>query len=322
MASMEYLEAILALTREKLGDDFGEIHEKARRIAGGKKRHQTEDKDKTEKAESPINILGYGYDSTLAEGPFDRMDVKYTDPEKNYRYAFCGACAFYSAGECNALEESVHMLASCDAYIEVFRELELRSYQFHAQATRAMEEGLLMADDAEIVEQVDKYISEEGGKYCVRSHQTGKNFGCYSTRAQAEKRLAQISRFKEAKFDVKFAAMDEDKQIVYGIVLEPDEVDSHGDTITMEEIEAAAHRYALTPMVIGDGHKKKAKARSVETFIYNPKVLEKVKEGSWVMAVKVNSKKLWEGVQSGDYTGFSIGALVKRRPFEDGEENK
>lgn len=40
------------------------------------------------------------------------------------------------------------------------------------------------------------FISKEGGKHCVRSHQTHKNFGCYPTREAAAKRLAQIKRFK------------------------------------------------------------------------------------------------------------------------------
>lgn len=34
------------------------------------------------------------------------------------------------------------------------------------------------------------------GGYRVKSHQTGKNFGTYKTKAKAQKRLAQIKRFK------------------------------------------------------------------------------------------------------------------------------
>lgn len=32
--------------------------------------------------------------------------------------------------------------------------------------------------------------------YCVYSEKTGRKFGCYATRKQAEKRLAQIEKFK------------------------------------------------------------------------------------------------------------------------------
>jgi hypothetical protein len=33
-------------------------------------------------------------------------------------------------------------------------------------------------------------------KYRVITHQTGRNMGTYSTRAQAEKRLSQIKKFR------------------------------------------------------------------------------------------------------------------------------
>jgi hypothetical protein len=43
------------------------------------------------------------------------------------------------------------------------------------------------------------FIKDEGGKKCVHSHQTGKNFGCYETVGQAKKRLAQMKRFRSVK---------------------------------------------------------------------------------------------------------------------------
>ncbi len=45
-------------------------------------------------------------------------------------------------------------------------------------------------------------IRKDGPKskpYCVYSETTGRKFGCYSTRKQAEKRLAQIEMFKHIK---------------------------------------------------------------------------------------------------------------------------
>lgn len=49
---------------------------------------------------------------------------------------------------------------------------------------------------------VEEIVRKVGNEWCVFSHQTGKNFGCYSTKAQAEKRLAQIKRFAES-YEVK-----------------------------------------------------------------------------------------------------------------------
>jgi len=42
-------------------------------------------------------------------------------------------------------------------------------------------------------------IRKKGNKFCVYSEKTGRNFGCYPTRKQAEKRLAQIEMFKHIK---------------------------------------------------------------------------------------------------------------------------
>ena len=39
-------------------------------------------------------------------------------------------------------------------------------------------------------------VKKVKGGYRVVSHQTGKNFGTYKTKVAAQKRLAQIKRFK------------------------------------------------------------------------------------------------------------------------------
>lgn len=41
----------------------------------------------------------------------------------------------------------------------------------------------------------------ENKPFCVYSEKTGRKFGCYSTRKQAEERLAQIEKFKHIKGD-------------------------------------------------------------------------------------------------------------------------
>ena len=44
-------------------------------------------------------------------------------------------------------------------------------------------------------ENINEFIKKQGSEWCVFSHQTGKNFGCYSSEEQAKKRLAQIHAF-------------------------------------------------------------------------------------------------------------------------------
>jgi DNA adenine methylase len=41
---------------------------------------------------------------------------------------------------------------------------------------------------------------------------------------------------------------------------------------------------------------------------------QQVKQGTWMMAVKVLDDALWQAVKSGELTGFSIGGSAVRRP--------
>lgn len=43
---------------------------------------------------------------------------------------------------------------------------------------------------------LDEVIRKEGDQYCVRSHKTNRNMGCYSSKEKAKKRLGQIQYFK------------------------------------------------------------------------------------------------------------------------------
>ncbi len=42
-------------------------------------------------------------------------------------------------------------------------------------------------------------IIKKGGKWCVVSEKTGRNFGCYATKAEAAHRLKQVEFFKHLK---------------------------------------------------------------------------------------------------------------------------
>ena len=110
--------------------------------------------------------------------------------------------------------------------------------------------------------------------------------------------------------DVPFIKADKAKQIVYGIVYSPDEVDSQGDEASAEEIEKAAHDFLATCRVMKVMHKgKPAKVDVIESYIAPEDVTigeQEVKKGSWVVAVKIHSKKIWKAVVDGELTGFSM----------------
>lgn len=112
---------------------------------------------------------------------------------------------------------------------------------------------------------------------------------------------------------------DKHKQIVYGVVTAPMEVDTQDEYMTAEEIEKSAHSYLVNSRVVGKQHTKVADASVVESYIapqdlefagqYGP---QSVPKGSWVIGVKVNNPDLWQKVLDGEITGFSVGGFGVR----------
>lgn len=110
------------------------------------------------------------------------------------------------------------------------------------------------------------------------------------------------------------------KRIVYGVVLAPNEIDAQDDVMTEEDIERSAHQYLRESRVIGAGHERAIKAHPVESFIapqdmhFSGQYGEQdVKKGSWVLGVKVDDPSEWAKVESGEYTGFSVGGMGNRQ---------
>lgn len=113
---------------------------------------------------------------------------------------------------------------------------------------------------------------------------------------------------------------DKMKQIVYAVVLSPDEVDEQDDWMTDEEIEKTAHDYMENSRAAKSRHSTKIDAVPVESYIapqdlefdegpYGPQI---VKKGSWVLAMKVLDPKEWQKVLDGDYQAFSVGGFGER----------
>ena len=127
----------------------------------------------------------------------------------------------------------------------------------------------------------------------------------------------EISKEVNKGIYVDIVKADDDKQLVYGVVLEPDGVDAQNDTVSKAEIENAAHIYLKDSRTVGDSHKEKAKASVVESYIAPVDFKlggQEVKEGTWVMVVRINDTDMWKKVRAGEYTGFSIGGFSKRIP--------
>ncbi len=112
--------------------------------------------------------------------------------------------------------------------------------------------------------------------------------------------------------------VDEEKRLVTGIVLEPDEIDAQKDTISPDVIELAAHDFladynnrtkmGLMHKVFGD-----IGVELVESWIAREDGEmngSPVKKGSWLMTVKVLTNTLWKKIKDGEITGFSIGGVA------------
>jgi hypothetical protein len=104
---------------------------------------------------------------------------------------------------------------------------------------------------------------------------------------------------------------DDDKRMVYGVFLYPEEADHDGDVISADDIEKVAHGFMADYRTIDEMHKDVIEADIVESALAWKDGLEiygekKVKKGTWFGAVKVHDEKVWDKVKSGLYKGFSV----------------
>lgn len=100
-----------------------------------------------------------------------------------------------------------------------------------------------------------------------------------------------------------------EKRIVYGPVLIPNEPDHDGDRIRPEKIEQVAHMFSEQYGNVDLQHSLNNVGKMVESYIA-PTDLDfgevTVPKGSWMMGVRVTDSASWEAVKSGRLTGFSI----------------
>lgn len=118
---------------------------------------------------------------------------------------------------------------------------------------------------------------------------------------------------------IKSDSEDQDEHYILGVVLEPNEIDSQGDTISPEEIRQAAHRYMEDFGNVGLQHQTfvNGKIKILESYICPCDAEiggQLVKAGTWLMGFRVLDKSIWEAVKEGLLTGLSIGGSGVRVP--------
>lgn len=119
------------------------------------------------------------------------------------------------------------------------------------------------------------------------------------------------------------------KQIVYGVILDPYQVDLQGDWLPPAEIESTAHDFLEKSRVIGLQHQGVADAKMVESWV-EPYPTEQDREqalqnlphkvyrrkfgndtihsGAWIGGVKLGDEP-WAAHENGDIDAFSIGGF-------------
>lgn len=128
-------------------------------------------------------------------------------------------------------------------------------------------------------------------------------------------RKSEAARFSH---QVSIIKLDDEKQIAYGPVLEPEVEDAQGDIMTMADIEEAAHRFLLKAQLgkaSADGVNHEiwvgySKAHVVESWVTHEDMRhgdEIVRKGTWMIGVHVADNSLWDAVKKGELVGFSIG---------------
>jgi hypothetical protein len=125
------------------------------------------------------------------------------------------------------------------------------------------------------------------------------------------------SKDEEPKHEVlvKFTKQDDVKGIVYGIVYEPEKVDSQGDIANADEIEKAAYDFmkSRNTLNVDKEHDfSKVGAFVAESWIVkanDPIFPDAV--GAWAVAIKVEDEALKADIKKGDIAGLSMAGSAK-----------
>lgn len=124
---------------------------------------------------------------------------------------------------------------------------------------------------------------------------------------------------------VKITKADDEKRLVYGIVVEPmtdvtDDGDAHGDRMTAEEIEKSAHGFMIKSQNMKLGHEGNAISSDVvESYIAPVDFTmgeQEIKKGTWVLVTKVNHEGVWKAIKKGIITGYSPGGFGIREDYD------
>lgn len=123
---------------------------------------------------------------------------------------------------------------------------------------------------------------------------------------------------KQAQFKAtgKILKVDDSTHYVTGIVYEPMKEDSQGEFMTEDEIRKAAYWFVKNGDKVDLQHSFEPAdgVAVVESYVAPGDIEiggETVIKGTWIMTAEVTNDEIWEQIQKGEVTGFSMGGTGK-----------
>ena len=155
---------------------------------------------------------------------------------------------------------------------------------------------------------------------CVKANADKKDPQAYC--ATIQRQVEKLDREHAKGFHI--VKVDEDRRLVFGwasVAVRKDGstvVDSQGDMIDPEELEAAAYGFVLKMGDANEMHEAQPVGRTIESLVITPEKLEKMglpanslPQGWWV-GFYVTDDATWDRVKKGERPGFSIEGIAER----------
>jgi hypothetical protein len=189
-----------------------------------------------------------------------------------------------------------------------------------SEMTQVLAPGALQIVDGAVCQVVVKYYVEgeqvEGKDTSSPPHQAFEP-EAESTSCQVEKKAPRYpikkraGRLQVLKQETRSVEGEEERYIL-GVVLIPNEPDSHGDIYSAKDVRDAAHFFMECSQTLGLEHER-ALARN-KVFVLESYLTpcacningQSIPEGTWMLAARVVDDDLWDDIKKGKITGWSI----------------
>jgi len=122
-----------------------------------------------------------------------------------------------------------------------------------------------------------------------------------------------------APIDVKIVKIEsEEERTVFGIVLEPEEIDSQKDVYSEDEVRKTAYQFLERYQQFGLMHQQIVSTiLPLESYLAPVEFKsgeQTIKKGTWLLRTRILDDAIWKKIKKGELTGYSIGGSAVRTP--------